>query len=361
MFKGNVVSILDLTAADADHYGSKAANLGEMYQLGISSPGGMVIHPDANLDSVMPILRRRFVSKYDPDDHRKHIIRSSGLAEDGDNASYAGQHLSILNQYLNTDEELAATRQAIEDCRASGVDATAYREAKGEEAQPIAVIIQRQVAPEQAGVLFTANPVNNDLNTMICEWVNGLADDLVSGKVNPTGAWEWNLGAEKPTVTLGQTDSGTDYMLKQIAGIIVKHFKRPMDIEWVASMGQVQVVQARPLTFGGVVESAMTGQSACKGVATGTGIWLDDDKADEIAAFDDDQILLAYMTTPKMVPAMIKAAGFATAIGGRTCHAAIVARELQKPCVVGVGSLISVPGGANVTVDGDAGQVLINE
>jgi len=354
MDKGSNINLGFLDKNDTDFYGSKAANLGELLNMGVPVPRGMVLTPNAqNYQYELA----RFFRPYGGNPAKELIVRSSGLAEDGDNSSYAGQHLTVPNCSIARFEEL---EQAITDCRASGVDAQAYRDAKHEEDKGIAVIIQTQINADYSGVLFTADPINNDLNTMICEWVNGMGNSLVSGEVNPDGSWEWQLGNTEPHNQTGGFDLDMIKCLHTYTQMILKRFRRPMDIEWVCKETSIMIVQARPLTMDKQWGGAMAGTSACKGIVTGNSQWLDDEDTTTIKHFSEGDILLAYMTTPKMVPAMIKAQGFATAIGGRTCHAAIVARELNKPCVVNVRTLLAAPNNQQVTIDGDAGTITIH-
>ena len=221
--------------------------------------------------------------------------------------------------------------------------------------------MQRQIAASQAGVLFTADPITKDLSNTICEWVNGPGEALVSGTANPQGGWTWRLGDDAPSELVGTLDDFVKIELWRSMNAILTYFQRPMDIEWVAEGQSLFIVQARPLTVGGGwTDSHITGRAACRGVAKSTVQWGNDRDRDALDRFTPGNLLFAHMTTPKMVPAMLKASGFATVIGGRTCHAAIVARELNKPCVVGAAGILNIGNGAQATIDADNGKVVFN-
>ena len=161
--------------------------------------------------------------------------------------------------------------------------------------------------------------------------------------------------------------------IRQLARIgrdVEKHYGGPQDIEWAYEGGQFFLVQSRPVTTmrsasgdddEGEAETQpilLSGQPASPGVGAGIVRVVHDPRDIEIVKQGD--ILVAEMTTPDFVPAMKRAAGIVTERGGRTCHAAIVSRELGIPCVVSVTDATQrIPEGALVEVDGDAGTVTV--
>jgi pyruvate,water dikinase len=348
------------TTSPLESYGSKAANLGKLMHNGTCRvPGGVVFGPDFELvashveNALQWVIESHGIYGRT---NTKWAVRSSGLAEDGDDSSYAGQHDTYLN--VEPDDVLPL----IEKCRASGVKAEAYREAKGEESKGIAVLVQLMVEARWAGVMFTADPTEMDLNTSIIEYTNGLGDKLVAGEVNPDGSYE----VDNTTQAISPELTSKDVMTKAIRDIhevgtrIANLFQTPMDIEWVIDFNyRVWIVQARPLTTGGRkwVYPEFLGRTVVKGRAEGVAVWAKGDDA-ENTLFDEGNILLAHMTNPHMVPLMLKSSGIATQIGGRTCHAAIVSRELNKPCVVGVGNLSVLQSKTRVVLDATAGKVI---
>ena len=337
-------------------YGSKAANLGRLIGEGFRVPNGLVIEPTEPLENItryVDYLQHNQFGVARPLS-TTYAVRSSGLAEDGADSSYAGQHDTFLHV------ELENVEARVLECRASGVKAEAYREAKGEEDKGIAVLVQQMVPSWVSGVTFTADPFNMALGTSIIEYILGLGDKLVAGEVNPEGSFEVDNGTSEFTPPL----EGTADILTQVqfqCQKVASSFGTPMDIEWaVDSDLRVWILQARPLTTGGQKWNFPTlqGRPVVKGRAEGIAVWADTSEPLD-TAFDEGNILLAIMTNPHMVPLMMKSSGIATQIGGRTCHAAIVSRELNKPCVVSIGNLHVLPSGTSVVLDAHLGTVQV--
>ena len=339
-------------------YGSKAANLGRLVSEGYRVPTGFVISMQDNLDlmtneGIVFMTSRAAIGGRIPDPLNTWAVRSSGLAEDGDDSSYAGQHDTFLN--VSIEDVL----EKIIECRASSVKAEAYREAKGEEDKGIAVLVQAMVPAMMSGVTFTSDPFNMDLNHSVIEFTTGLGDKLVSGEVNPLGSYEVNniTGEFTPTLTSSDYDRclpGVQTTCQRIAEL----FGQPMDIEWAIDANyRLWILQARPLTTGDKKWNypELKGRAVVKGRAEGVARWARGDAED--MHFDEGNILLAVMTNPHMVPLMMKSSGIATQIGGRTCHAAIVSRELNKPCVVSIGNLNVLQNGTKVVLDANTGTV----
>jgi pyruvate,water dikinase len=337
-------------------YGSKAANLGKLLGEGLRVPNGLVVGPEEvllDLDRYVDYLQHNQFGVTSPNS-TTYAVRSSGLAEDGEDSSYAGQH----DTFLHVKSEDVHAR--VLECRASGVKAEAYREAKGEKDKGIAVLVQRMVPSWLSGVTFTADPFNMALGTSIIEYTLGLGDKLVAGEVNPEGSYEVDNGTGEFTPPL----LGTAEILTQVqhqCQRVAAFFGQPMDIEWAVDTDlRAWILQARPLTTGGHRWNFPTlqGRPVVKGRAEGVAVWADTDEPLN-TAFDEGNILLAVMTNPHMVPLMMKSSGIATQIGGRTCHAAIVSRELNKPCIVSIGNLHVLPSGTSVVLDAHLGTVQI--
>jgi len=337
-------------------YGSKAANLGRLMHEGLRVPNGLVIEPKETLvriEQYAEYLHTNHFGTSKPNS-TTFAVRSSGLAEDGADSSYAGQHDTFLHV------ELKDVMARIQECRASGVKAEAYREAKGEEDKGIAVLVQAMVPSWLSGVTFTADPFSMELGTSIIEYTLGLGDKLVSGEVNPEGSYEVDNATSEFTPPL----EGTADVLARVQADcqrIAQFFGQPMDIEWAVDTDlRVWILQARPLTTGGKKWNFPTlqGRPVVKGRAEGIAVWADATEPLD-TAFDEGNILLAIMTNPHMVPLMIKSSGIATQIGGRTCHAAIVSRELNKPCVVSIGNLNVLQNGMKIVLDAHLGTVQV--
>ena len=337
-------------------FGSKAANLGRLMGEGVRVPNGLVIEPHEKLKDIelfTEYLRSTNFGVSRPES-TTYAVRSSGLAEDGEDSSYAGQH----DTFLHVKSEDVHAR--VLECRASGVKAEAYREAKGEKDKGIAVLVQRMVPSWLSGVTFTADPFNMALGTSIIEYTLGLGDKLVSGEVNPEGSYE----VDNSTGEFSPPLEGTADVLARVqenCQRVASSFGQPMDIEWAVDTDlRAWILQARPLTTGGHRWNFPTlqGRPVVKGRAEGVAVWADTDEPLN-TAFDEGNILLAVMTNPHMVPLMIKSSGIATQIGGRTCHAAIVSRELNRPCVVSIGNLHVLPSGTPIVLDAHLGTVQV--
>jgi pyruvate,water dikinase len=346
-------------------YGSKAANLGRLWAEGFRVPNGVVFAPTDNLGpltkfpdkltSILESIENNSLRRRPHVNGGTWAVRSSGLAEDGEDSSFAGQH----DTYLHVKSEDILDR--IRDCRESGSKAEAYREAKGEADKGIAVLVQMMVPAWLSGVTFTANPFSMELGTSVIEYTLGLGDKLVAGEVDPEGSYDVNNATETFTPTV----SGSAELLLQVQRTcqeIASSFGKPMDIEWAidADTKSLWILQARPLTTGGRVWKypEFKGRSVVTGRAEGIARWANTVEPLN-SKFDKGNILLAHMTTPHMVPLMMKASGIATQIGGRTCHAAIISRELNKPCVVGIGNLNALQNDTRIVLDATAGMVFV--
>jgi pyruvate,water dikinase len=325
-------------------------------------------------------------------------VRSSATAEDLPEASFAGQQRTFLN-IQGADSVIAA----VQECWASLFEPRAifYRYEHGIDHMHvgIAVPVQRMVQSEAAGVIFTVEPVTNESNITV-EAVYGLGEAIVSGEVTPDHylvdkndftilerkivEQDWQLvrnsesgsGVDGTNVKLPVPEELrtkqklSDDEIIDLAKLGVKiedHYSFPQDIEWAKEGTSLYIVQTRPITTlkapgEQLVEKMpempvlISGSPASPGRGSGpVNIVLD---ASRISEVKEGDILVAEMTTPDFVPAMKRAAGIVTDRGGRTCHAAIVSRELGIPCVVGAGSATSVlKQDQVVTVDGSLGNV----
>jgi pyruvate,water dikinase len=326
-------------------------------------------------------------------------VRSSATAEDLPEASFAGQQRTFLN--VKGEEEVIA---AVHGCWASLFEPRAifYRAHQGFDhlAVGIAVPVQRMVQSKISGVMFTLDPVTSDKGKIVIEAIYGLGEAIVSGEVNPDlymlekkglkivdkkiVQQEWKLvrnsrggkDLEKANIRVAIPDAKqalqklTDKDIIALAKIGKKledQYSFPQDIEWAKDGGSIFIVQTRPVTT--IKEKAtqleildktkkplLTGSPASPGVAYGpTKIIRQPSEIGKILVGD---VLVSEMTTPDFVPAMKRAAAIVTDRGGRTCHAAIVSRELGVPCVVGTENATQVLQAGNViTVDGSEGKV----
>ena len=338
-------------------------------------------------------------------------VRSSATAEDLPDASFAGQQETFLN--IHGYENIL---HAIKEVFASLYNdrAIAYRVHKGFAHADVALSagVQRMVRSDTgaAGVMFTMDTESGFNDVVFITASYGLGETVVQGAVNPDEFY-----VHKPTLALGkpavvrrnlgsklikmvfadQNEAGkstrtidvpesdrncfslTDadvLELARYAMIIEKHYGRPMDIEWGrdGGDGKLYILQARPETVksqsGSRVEKyrlKQYGKVLASGRAIGQKIGVGrvrivNDPA-EMNRVQPGDVLVADMTDPNWEPVMKRAAAIVTNRGGRTCHAAIIARELGIPAIVGCGDATAVLSeGETVTVscaEGDTGHV----
>ena len=226
----SITKLEDVRKEDVATVGGKAANLGELIGMGMPVPDGCVV-TDSHFNATA--VYHGFIGL----DSTLVAVRSSGIAEDGLTASMAGQHDTFL--YCDAGSVI----QAVGDCFESvnNPRAVAYREENGITEDRIAVIVQRMIDPLYSGVLFTADPVTGDRNTMEMEWVMGTGEKLVSGEAIPAST-QW-LKHFMPAVPKGSQ------CLPHLALEIEGHFGCPQDIEWcVDKEYKLWILQARPIT-----------------------------------------------------------------------------------------------------------------
>lgn len=328
-------------------------------------------------------------------------VRSSATAEDLPDASFAGQQDTYL--HIHTKDEVV---NHVKKCWASlwTARATYYRQEQGFDHFEVSLsaVIQKMVNSGKAGVMFTANPISNDRSEIMINSSWGLGEAVVSGSVTPDEyildksqfGLKDEIIAEKKTMIVNRNDGvgtvdvsvkdylGPDFVtrssldqtqlseLYQAAIVIEDIYSQPMDVEWALDndTNELYILQARPITTLGEVEKEMNvpseekltvlvrGLAASPGIASGPVIIVRD--LNEISRVNEGDILVTGMTNPDMVPAMRKASAVVTDEGGRTCHAAIVSRELGIPCIVGAKNGTEVlEEGLVVTVDATRGVV----
>jgi len=304
-------------------------------------------------------------------------IRSSATAEDLPNASFAGQQETYLN-IKGEKDVLRATKQCIASLFTDR--AIVYRVENKFEHMKVAlsVGIQQMVAvrSKAAGVMFTIDTESGFRNVVVITSIYGIGENIVKGRVSPDefmifkptlailkkkiGTKKEKMipvaGSKTKNIGVSQEDqerfSITDEQVKTLArwGMeIEKHYGKPMDIEWALDEddNKLYVVQARSETVQSrkdvnVIEEYRLiekGEVVAKGTSVGNKIGVG--KASrimglkDISSFKEGDVLVTEMTDPDWVPIMKRASAIVTDKGGRTCHAAIVSRELGIPCVVG--------------------------
>ncbi|MBS3123865.1 phosphoenolpyruvate synthase [Candidatus Woesearchaeota archaeon] len=297
-------------------------------------------------------------------------VRSSATAEDLPSASFAGQQATFLN--IRGKENLI---KAVLGCWASLFTARAiYYRIKNKfehEKVLICAVVQRMVNADKSGIMFTINPSNNKSDEIVVEAIYGLGEMIVSGQVNPnTYLVDKNkrtikdMRIKKQDKGLFRTDAGINQEreiskimqerqvldekqileLARLGKKLEEHYQLPQDIEWAIENNNIFIVQTRAVTtfkaaIAPVKETEETGKILVKGDTASAGVAYGPVKLvrepSELNKIEKGDVLVTIMTTPDMVPAMMRAAAIVTDEGGLTCHAAIVSREMGTPCIVG--------------------------
>ena len=339
-------------------------------------------------------------------------VRSSATAEDLPEASFAGQQETFLN-VVGLDQ----VAQKIREVFASLFNdrAISYRVHQGYDHSAVALSagVRRMVRSDigASGVMFTLDTESGFRDVVFITSSYGLGEMVVQGAVNPDEFYVYkpalaagrrsilrrNLGSKHLQMVyapagkkshhgvltvevkedLRQRFSINDDEIEQLARIamtIERHYGRPMDIEWArdGNDGQLYIVQARPETvqsrIGQVIERfelkgegevLAEGRSIGQKIGSGTARVIAN--IDQMDSLQPGEVLITDMTDPDWEPVMKRAAAIVTNRGGRTCHAAIIARELGVPAIVGCGDATRrVADGETVTVScagGDTGFV----
>ena len=240
-------------AARPDEVGVKAANLSAVMAAGFPVPDGVVLTAQALGDALtgvpddVPVpssLERWVTEALERLGPGPVAVRSSGIAEDLADASYAGQYETVLRV-----EGLGAVVAAVRRCWASASAARVAVYKRARSASPrMAVLIQRLVPADAAGVAFTANPVSGARDETLVSAVLGLGDRLVSGEVTPD---EWIVRGDRAECRRGSSgaiDAETARSIADLAGRLEVLFGAPQDVEWAVAADTLFVLQARPIT-----------------------------------------------------------------------------------------------------------------
>ncbi|MGZ8709511.1 MAG: phosphoenolpyruvate synthase, partial [Thermoanaerobaculia bacterium] len=338
-------------------------------------------------------------------------VRSSATAEDLPEASFAGQYETFLN--VRGDDDLL---EACRKCYASLFTDRAifYREEKNFDHLHVALSIgvQKMVRSDLAcaGVAFTLDPESGFPRVVVINAGLGLGETVVKGEITPDQYMVFKPLLDdpklRPIIQKSRGDKAlkllysrggthatrmvsttpqereslalTDDEILELARWSVSietHYRKPMDIEWAkdGESGELFIVQARPETVQArrpvhslvryqllkSAEPLVDGLAIGEAIATGKVSRVL--HVEDIAQVESGSVLVTRMTDPDWVPAMRRVAGIVTDAGGRTCHAAIIARELGIPAIVGAGDATAVlHDGAEVTLscaEGERGRV----
>ena len=365
--------------------------------------------PDALLQAVSQVYEKLSANS---GENVSFAVRSSATAEDLADASFAGQQETLLNVH-GLDQIIAAIKVVFASLYNDRAIAYRVHQRFPHDKVYLSAGIQKMVRSDlgASGVMFTLDTESGFREAVFITAAYGLGETIVQGIVNPDEFYVYKRGlaagnpailsrrlgtkaiemvyADKKSGSAALTltrdvetarrmrfslsDEQVEALARQ-AVIIEQHYGRPMDIEWAldGQDGQLYIVQARPET----VESRsslvlerfkLTGKGAvlAEGRAIGSKIGQGTarliTKIDQMHQIQPGDVLVTDMTDPDWEPIMKRASAIVTNRGGRTCHAAIIAREMGIPAVVGCGdATVQIKEGAAVTVscaEGDSGYV----
>ena len=242
-----VASLSVILRGDLPAVGAKAANLGELLQAGFPVPDGFVIHSHAfgKAGKLASSAREEVRAALASLGGGAVAVRSSGVAEDMPDASFAGQYESVLG-VTGPDAVLAA----IQHCWESGMNprVQTYQASRRLDSAPMAVLVQCMVEADAAGVAFTANPVSGDRKETLVSAVRGLGERLVSGEATPD---EWSIRDGRAARRNSPEHAITRAQALEVAALarqVEAYFGAPQDIEWALAGRRLFLLQARPIT-----------------------------------------------------------------------------------------------------------------
>jgi pyruvate,water dikinase len=328
--------------------------------------------------------------------HPRVALRSSAIGEDS-RASFAGQYASYLNVPL--EQVLRRYRETV--ASKFGARALFYMHSKGFREDEIAMSVGcfLMVEARAAGVAYTMDPNDPNLERMTVAAVWGLGKPVVDGTMTPdvyslprrpeSGAFHREVARKQRRVVCdrheGTREEGVPPELQELPCLddthlerlgeylrtLEAHFRCPQDVEWVLDTeGRLFILQTRPLAIAercpdvrpAQVDLAPEltvlsgGATACPGV--GAGIVVHADSEEELAAFPVGGVLVAKQNSPRYVKVMMRAAAILTDVGSITGHMASLAREYGVPTICNAAHATDLPAGLEVTVDATGCRVL---
>lgn len=380
--------------ADPMNCGGKAGALGALLRAGMLVPDGFVIpHTRQGVPppGVSRPLRDAIARQLERLGNPVVAVRSSALSEDTVEASAAGQYESVLGV-----RGAAEVGNAVEACwtsaetRIVGAYWSRLRGAPTPLAPGMAVLVQRLIAAEASGVLFTPQ-LPGDPSRIESAW--GLGTSVVGGRSTPEAydvandrAITRRLGSQMrridaraggggvveralaPEARRARTlNDGTVEALAALGARVAEILGGPQDIEWALAEGELWLLQARPITA--VVPASraphpaapagvLLGTPGSRGTVTGTARIVRGPS--DFGSVRDRDIVICPTTDPAWTPLFGIAAGVITESGGTLSHAAIVAREFGIPAVLGVpDALRQIADGSQITLDGASGTITL--
>lgn len=368
--------------------GGKGASLAKLSQAGFPVPKGFVVPADIYLEyekfgTISEEIEQEILLMFDELGLSRVAVRSSAVAEDSADNSFAGQ----LETFLNKDREQLI--ESILDCY-KGTESERYRSytAKNNiDYNPVAVVVQEMIPSEVSGVAFSKNPVSS-ADEIIIEAAYGLGEAIVQGIVDPDRfvidpnslkVIEESIGTkkEKFNATTNELEENDDdkatlshaeiQTLAEEVLNIEAFYKCPQDVEWAMFHNKLFILQARPITTLSsagqhrVIEDNLP-EALLIGVASSQGLYSGKVRlvhsVEDLDKVQEGEILVCSKTTPDYTAVFERIGAVVTETGGMTSHAAVVARELGKPSVVGTKDAMTILRNEQViTVFGSIGKV----
>ncbi|MEK7451153.1 MAG: PEP/pyruvate-binding domain-containing protein [Patescibacteria group bacterium] len=266
-----------INKSNVKEVGGKGASLGEMIKAGIQIPPGFVVtaqvHRKFMNDSLPADVEEEILTALDALGAQRVAVRSSAIAEDSSQASWAGQLETYLN--VSRDNLINKIRECWNSIKSERALAYAGGQNLSEEDLFVAVVVQKMVESKTSGVMFTVNPITKDTNEIMIEAGFGLGELLVQGLITPD-----NFIVNKHTLEIKNRDiqsqdtmlvfrngenkeisvpegkkneqTVSDKIIKELAEIgkkIEVHYAKPQDIEWaIDSQSKIWILQSRPIT-----------------------------------------------------------------------------------------------------------------
>ena len=336
--------VIDIGALSSS-IGGKATGLVKLLEVDANTPETFVVPVESGA-----------IADYLPSENDEWAVRSSANVEDGEDNAFAGifeSYLRVSNEdlqtYVNKVIQSSQSKRAIDYVRQFK---TSHPE--------MAVLVQKFSEPDIAGVWLGSDSSGGQL-----EWVEGDGEKLVSGKVTPTHEdWE-NLNIVNNDGSLESIDIEDKPIGLEAIELQEKLEVAAADFEFCIVNGDILWLQYRPVTrmlaqsqiesHEEKDESSIYGRPASPGVCKAAGFVADEPQ--EASEFNDGQVLICESTDPDWLELMIKSGGILTSEGGALCHAAITARELGKPAVVGAGNAVLELHGRHLRVNGGTGRI----
>lgn len=286
-----------------------------------------------------------------------YAIRSSADIEDGEKHSFAGMFDSYLDiEKENIENSILKVIDSKNNSRLQQYIETIQL------GQPnMAVIIQKYVEPSYSGVW-----IGKDSDNGYLEYVSGTGDKLVSGKATPkTESWS----KEKISKTaLKCSDGLVGEKLLEYQKLVAENSGEVADFEWMVLDDKLVMLQYRPVTskinvnideIRDGLDDRFYGIPASPGIASSSARFVNAREIDKVNDWHDGDILMSWYTDPEWMDILSKSSGIVTAVGGFLCHAAIIARELGIPCVIGIGgnNMKKIWNEKELTINGNNGYV----